>query len=85
MKFLLYSLLGIFIFSIFIIISIILIPFYLIFNFIKIIIWSIMSLFNKNTHTYHFSKPNFIYKTYTYSNVKKNNNPKYKVIDMKED
>lgn len=86
MKILLYSLVGIFIFSFFIVISILLIPFYLILNLIQLIVWGVMLLFGKNTYNYQFFRPRFIYKTYKYSNVKEDeNNSKYKVIDMEEE
>lgn len=86
MKFLLYSLVGIFIFSFFIVISILLIPFYLILNLIQLIVWGVMLLLGKSTYRYKFLRPRFIYKTYKYSNVKEdNNNSKYKVIDMEDE
>lgn len=86
MKILLYTLFGIFIFGFFIVISILLIPFYLILNLIQLIVWGVMLLLGKSTYRYQFSRPRFIYKTYKYSNVKEdNNNSKYKVIDMKEE
>ena len=86
MKILLYSLVGIFIFSFFIVISILLIPFYLILNLIQLIVWGVMLLLGKSTYRSQFSRPRFIYKTYKYSNDKEhNNNSKYKVIDMEDE
>lgn len=86
MHFFIQFLFWIFIIFIVIGITILILPFYLLWFFIQFVIVSLMRLFGKNTYSYHYYNPRFVFRAFhsSYDNDRKNEQS-YKVIDMEED